>query len=125
MGFRFGRSFVREREVNAGAQGGDEGASKRSLVGGADGGGQVLGVGVDRETEEHELHQWDADHHAERHAVPLHLDKLLENDGPQAMEGEAGRTHAKLSFAASIKLMNTSSRPERIFSIRGADRGWR
>jgi len=42
-------------------------------------------VGVDGEAEHHELHQWDADHHDEGHAVTLHLDKLFEHNCPEAV----------------------------------------
>ena len=31
----------------------------------------------------------DADHHRKRHTIAPHLDKLLQHDGPEAMESEA------------------------------------
>jgi hypothetical protein len=44
-----GRGFADEREVAARAQRGDERAGEEALVGSANRGGQVLGIGVDRE----------------------------------------------------------------------------
>ena len=65
-------------------------------------GGQMLRVGIDREAEEHELHQRDADHHREGQPVAPHLDELLHDDRPEhgaKRECRSAASHAtKLSF---------------------------
>ncbi len=111
-GLGFGGGLAHEVEVVAGAEGLHEGAGERPLVGGADGGGEVTRVGVDGVAEHQQLHERDADHHAEGHAVAFHLDELFQHDGPEAVEREA--VHEKLSFAVSMRPMNTSSRPARM-----------
>jgi len=77
LGLGFVGGFVDECEVIAGAQGLDKGAGERALVGDPQRGGEVARVGVDRKPEHHELHERDADHDPEGHAVALHLDELL------------------------------------------------
>ena len=69
-------------EIAAVFQAGDKAARIAALVGVEHHGGQVLGIGVDGEAEQHQLHHRDADHHGEGDAVAPHLDKFLEHDGP-------------------------------------------
>jgi hypothetical protein len=94
LGLGFGGGFADDLEVVGVPERPDEGAGERALVGGAQGGRQVPGVGIDGETEEDELEQRNADHHQEGHAVALHLDEFLEDDGPEAVEAEAGHRQA-------------------------------
>ncbi len=83
--------FPDEVEVAAVADRVQQRASLRPVVGHEHGGGQVLRVGVDREAEQHELHQRDADHHPEGQAVAAHLDELLDDDRPEPRQRERGR----------------------------------
>jgi len=46
--------------------------------------GQMLRVGVDGKTEQHQLDQGNPDHHAEGEPVAAHLDELLHHDCPEA-----------------------------------------
>ena len=110
------RGLAHEVEVAAVANGVQQRASLRPVVGQQDGGGQVLGIGIDGESEQHELDQRNADHHPERDAVAPHLDEFLHHHGAEASEGKAVlRAHGvKLSRDWSMRWMNTSSRPERI-----------
>jgi hypothetical protein len=62
----------------------DVGTSKRARIGHDDGGRQMLGIGIDRVAEKHQLHDRDADDHAEGQPVAFELDELLEQDAEPA-----------------------------------------
>jgi hypothetical protein len=87
----FARRARLDAEVIAVLQGGDEAAGKHAFVRYPHGGGQVLGVGVDGETEQHQLHHRNAHQHAEGEAVAPHLDELLHHHCGEA--GERERVH--------------------------------
>ena len=87
--FGLGGHLADEGEVAAVADGLQDGAGVRAVVGDAHGGGQVTRVGVDREAEEHELHERHAEHHAEGEPVAAHLHEFLDDDGPESSGGEA------------------------------------
>src|SRR6185436_20410030 len=79
---------------------------------------QALRIGVDRESEQHQLDDRDADDHAEREPVALQLDELLADDAEPARErkkvGHGAGTAASSAGCAArlcIRWMNTSSRP--------------
>ncbi len=113
-GFGFIVRITNKLKIIAVLHRGDERARERAFVGGKNRGGKVLRIGVDRKAEEHELHQRDADHHAEGHAVALHLDKLLDDDRPKSMERKTVRAHEKLSLDSPMRPMKTSSKPDSI-----------
>src|SRR5882672_274647 len=70
---------------------------------------QVLGVGVDREAEEQELHDRQHHDHAESHAVAAQLDEFLAEDAAQSHPGQALPAHGLPSVLSGIRWMNTSS----------------
>ena len=72
---RLHRRDVAARELAAG---------RRSITRGR----QVLRIGVDRVAEQHQLHDRNADDHAEGDAVAPQLQELLEHDAPPARERE-------------------------------------
>ena len=104
----------REVQVLAVPETGEDAARELAPVGVADGGGQVLGIGVDREPEQHELKDRNPDDHREREPVALELDELLAEDAGPARPGEDPVHRAPSSassFAVRIRWMNTSSSP--------------
>ena len=95
-GLGLGMHHAGEFEVTAVLDGVQQRAALRSIVGNQHGGGQVLGVRVDGEPEQNELHHGNADHHAEGEPVAPHLDELLHDHRPQPGQGEVvARAHGE------------------------------
>src|SRR5215216_4753757 len=71
----------------------------------------MMRVGVDRITEQHELHDGHAEHHGEGQPVAAKLLDLLDHDGAQSAPEAAAPHHAPgaLSCAFPMRWMNTSS----------------
>jgi hypothetical protein len=65
FGFGRGHADMGEAVIAGGFKRTDHGAGKAVLRGGDQGGGQALRIAVDREAEQHQLHQRHADHHCE------------------------------------------------------------
>ena len=85
--------------VAAVADGAEQRPRLRSMVIHEHRSGQVLGVRIDGKAKQQELKQRNADHHAKGHAVPPHLDELLDDDRQKARDGKiAVHSAAKLSF---------------------------
>ncbi len=108
--------LLHEIEVSAVLHRVEQRSPVRAAIGEDHGGRQMPRVGVDGETEKHELDQRDAEHHREGQPVAPHLGELLHDDPAQASEGKFRMPlhGAKLSFEPSIRLMKTSSSPEGI-----------
>ena len=83
---------VRDLEVAGVLQRREDGASDVARFLQQHGRRQVARRGVDGVAEQHELHQRDHDDHAERHAVALELDELLDQHRARA-QPEAARRH--------------------------------
>ncbi len=71
-------------EIIAVFEGRQHGAPVLAAIGQQHGGGEVLWIAVYGIAEEHELNNRDADNHAERKTISPHLDKFLDDDGPEA-----------------------------------------
>ena len=54
-------------------------------------GGQVLDIRIDRKSEQQQLDNRDANHHPKCQAVPPHLDKLFQKQGPQTDHAATSR----------------------------------
>ncbi|MNK40650.1 hypothetical protein D3C87_593000 [compost metagenome] len=86
----------------------DEAAREGAVVRRDDGGGHLLGIGVDGVAEQRELHDGQAHDHAEGDAVAAKLQELLQDHAPPARPGKAFQTGnhglpAKLSVDRFIR----------------------
>ena len=84
-----------------------DGATGRSGISHLHQGRQIARVCIDGIAEQEELHDGNADHHAEGQAVAQHLDEFLAQNGENAREA----IHRKLSSAPVISQIKASSSP--------------
>ena len=93
------------------------------MLGGEHRRGQALGVGVDGEAEQHELHDGHDEHHGEGQPVAAELQRLLDDHGPEPGEEIAHAASSALSCAWPIRWMNTSSSVgRRLLPVKAAER---
>src|SRR5215472_16452677 len=78
------------------------------MLGGQQAGRQILGISVDRVSEQEQLHDRKDDDQAKRHRIAPHLDPFLAQERAQALEGQAA--HLVLSPAVNWWIKTSSRR---------------
>ena len=109
LGLTLGRIWGDEAIIARQFQCRDHRACITVLGRGHERGRKRLGIGIDREPKEHQLHQRHTQHHRKGHTIPPHLDHFLYQKRDKPMERKEP-VHCILSCAAPMSWINTSSR---------------